>query len=239
MKVIFLIIVLIPWTAFAQQSAFVSGYITDADTGEPLVAANIGLSGTQKGTSSGNRGFYSIHHIKPGTYTLVASYIGYKSWEKRITLSSGQHLRIDIQLEAESHQLKALIVTAESQKILKSNMGSEQIQATFIKKVPAVFTADVFRSLQLLSGVKAASEISSGLYIRGGSPDQTLILLDGTTVYNPTHFFGFFSTFNPDAIQDIRLYKGAYPATYGGRLGSCWLFTAKMEIGMNLPGQLR
>src|SRR5699024_2545186 len=88
------------------------------------------------------------------------------------------------------------------------------------KQVPGLFQADVFRSLQMLPGIKAASDISSGLYIRGGSPDQTLILLDHTTVYNPSHFFGFFSTFNPDAIKDIQLYKGGYPAKYGGRLGS-------------------
>ncbi|MEP5049483.1 MAG: TonB-dependent receptor plug domain-containing protein, partial [Balneola sp.] len=88
------------------------------------------------------------------------------------------------------------------------------------KSLPKVFEADVFRSIQLLPGVKAASDFSSGLYIRGGSPDQTLILLDRNTVYNPSHFFGFFSTFNPDAIKDVRLYKGGYPAEYGGRLGS-------------------
>ena len=100
------------------------------------------------------------------------------------------------------------------------NIGTAQVQTELIKALPSVFEADVFRSVQLLPGVKAASDFSSGLYIRGGSPDQTLILLDRTTVYNPSHFFGFFSTFNPDAIKDVRLYKGGYPAEYGGRLGS-------------------
>ena len=98
------------------------------------------------------------------------------------------------------------------------NIGVVQMKIETIKQLPAILEPDVFRSLQLLPGVKAASDYSSGLYIRGGDPGQTLVLLDRTTVYNPTHVFGFFSTFNPDAIKDVRLYKGGFPASYGGRL---------------------
>jgi hypothetical protein len=100
------------------------------------------------------------------------------------------------------------------------NIGRAEISTQLIRETPSVIEPDVFRSVQLLPGVKAASDFSSGLYVRGGSPDQTLILLDETTVYNPTHFFGFFSTFNPDAVKDVKLYKGGYPAEFGGRLGS-------------------
>jgi hypothetical protein len=99
-------------------------------------------------------------------------------------------------------------------------IGVTRLTTETIRELPTVLEPDVFRSLQFLPGVKSASDFSSGLYIRGGGPDQTLILLDRNTVYNPTHFFGFFSTFNPDAIRDVRLYKGNYPAEYGGRLGS-------------------
>src|SRR5699024_4344988 len=165
-------------------------------------------------------GFYSITQIKPGTYTLVATFVGYQSYRKEITLSPGQDLRLDIDLTPSGLQLETIVVQSEADEQEKIDIGVSTLQTELIKKVPAVFEADVFRSLQLLPGVKASSDFSSGLYIRGGSPDQTLILLDKTTVYNPTHFFGFFSTFNPDAIKDIQLYKGGYPAKYGGRLGS-------------------
>lgn len=206
--------------AFAQESASVSGYITDAETGETLISANIALEGTKKGTSSNTSGYYTITNIDSGNYTLVTSYIGYQQFSRKITLAEGENLRLDIQLKPEGYQLEEVIVESEAEKKEQKNIGVTQVQTELIKKVPSVFQADVFRSIQLLPGVKASSDFSSGLYIRGGSPDQTLILLDRTTVYNPTHFFGFFSTFNPDAVKDIRLYKGGYPAKYGGRLGS-------------------
>jgi len=218
-RVIFFIFAL-ACNAFAQESASVSGYITDAETGETLISANIALEGTRKGTSSNTSGYYSITNIPPGDYTLVTSYIGYRQFSQEITLEEGENLRLDIQLQPEGYQLEELIVESEAEKREQKNIGVAQVQTELIKKVPSVFQADVFRSIQLLPGVKASSDFSSGLYIRGGSPDQTLILLDRTTVYNPTHFFGFFSTFNPDAVKDIRLYKGGYPAKYGGRLGS-------------------
>ncbi|RMH52414.1 MAG: TonB-dependent receptor, partial [Bacteroidetes bacterium] len=113
-----------------------------------------------------------------------------------------------------------VVVEAERDEAETRAIGVAQISTETVKRLPTVLEPDVFRSLQLLPGVKAASDFSSGLYIRGGGPDQTLILLDRTAVYNPSHFFGFFSTFNPDAIKDVRLYKGGYPAEYGGRLGS-------------------
>jgi hypothetical protein len=137
-----------------------------------------------------------------------------------VTLTGGQTLRLDIELIPEGIQLETLVVESQAEREEQRNIGRAQVSTQLIKDVPSVLEPDVFRSVQLLPGVKAASDFSSGLYIRGGSPDQTLILLDETTVYNPTHFFGFFSTFNPDAVKDIRLYKGGYPAQFGGRLGS-------------------
>lgn len=217
---IFFLLFLLPLLCYGQGSASVSGYIEDAETGETLISANIALEGTRKGTSSNTSGYYTITNIPEGTYTLVTSYIGYQQFSQQITLTEGENLRLDIRLKPEGYQLEELIVESEAEKKEQKNIGVAQIQTELIKKVPSVFQADVFRSIQLLPGVKAASDFSSGLYIRGGSPDQTLILLDRTTVYNPTHFFGFFSTFNPDAVKDVRLYKGGYPAKYGGRLGS-------------------
>jgi hypothetical protein len=225
----FIVLLFIPGVVFAQQSASISGTIKDARTGQILAGANIGLANTPKGASADSTGHFSIPHIKAGKYILVASYVGYRTYKKKIELSPGQHLQVNILLKTTSYRLGKLLVTskAKNKKQVQNKLGVEQVPAAFIKKVPAVFAADVFRSLQLLPGVKAIAEVSSGLYIRGGSPDQTLILLNGATVYNPTHFFGFFSVFNPDAVKDVRLYKGAYPAKYGSRLGSVLTINTK------------
>ena len=155
------------------------------------------------------------------TYTIVCSYIGYQDQQIAVTLASGEARRLDIELVPSDVFINEVVVTAEQELEEEiRQIGVAQIKTDVIKKLPTLLEPDVFRSLQLLPGVKAASDYSSGLYIRGGSPDQTLILLDRTTVYNPSHFFGLFSNFNPDAIKDVRLYKGGYPAAYGGRLGS-------------------
>ncbi|MDZ7808263.1 MAG: TonB-dependent receptor [Gracilimonas sp.] len=204
----------------AQQKASVSGYVTDSETGETLISANIGFQGTRLGAATNTLGYYTIPNIAPGTYNLVGSYLGYRSYSQEIILEPGENLRLDIDLIPESIELEEIEVRSQAELEEQKNIGTAQVNTELIKELPSVFEADVFRSVQLLPGVKAASDFSSGLYIRGGSPDQTLILLDRTTVYNPSHFFGFFSTFNPDAIKDVRLYKGGYPAEYGGRLGS-------------------
>jgi len=205
----------------AQSSqASVSGFISDAASGETLLAANVALLEINRGTTSNTLGYYSITNITPGRYTLAVSYIGYEVFRMPINLDSGQNLRLDIELEAEIISGEEIVVESTREQEELKNIGRAQITTQTIKELPAIFEADVFRSIQYLPGVKAASDFSSGLYIRGGSPDQTLILLDRTTVYNPSHFFGFFSTFNPDAIKDVRLYKGGYPPEYGGRLGS-------------------
>lgn len=211
---------LYPSGIIAQDTASLNGYITDSRTGETLLSANVALMEINRGTSTNTSGYYSIPNISPGTYTLAASYIGYRRYERKITLEPGQTLRLDIELIREGVELDAVVVESEAEREEQKNIGRAQVSTQLVKKVPSVLEPDVFRSVQLLPGVKAASDFSSGLYIRGGSPDQTLILLDETTVYNPTHFFGFFSTFNPDAVKDIRLYKGGYPAEFGGRLGS-------------------
>ena len=206
---------------YAQSSqASVSGFISDSATGETLLAANVALLEINRGTTSNTLGYYSITNITPGRYSLAVSYIGYEVFRMPIILDSGQNLRLDIELKAEIISGEEIVVESTREREELKNIGRAQITTQTIKELPAIFEADVFRSIQYLPGVKAASDFSSGLYIRGGSPDQTLILLDRTTVYNPSHFFGFFSTFNPDAIKDVRLYKGGYPPQYGGRLGS-------------------
>lgn len=215
-----LFVVLFHSSINAQNLASVNGYVKDSETGETLISANVAFLENNRGASTNTLGYFTITNVQPGTYTLAASYIGYKLFQQEITLTAGENLRIDIELDPESLVGEEIIVESQAEKEELKSIGTAQVTTDLIKSLPSVFEADVFRSIQLLPGVKSASDFSSGLYIRGGSPDQTLILLDRTTVYNPSHFFGFFSTFNPDAIKDVRLYKGGYPAEYGGRLGS-------------------
>ena len=217
---IFTLLLCIPNLVSAQSGASVNGYITDQQTGETLISANIAILELNRGTSTNTSGYFSITNINPGTYTIVASYIGYRQYEQVIELSEGETKRLNIEMVPQGLELETLVVESEFEREERRNIGTTQMSTQLIKNLPPVLEPDVFRSVQLLPGVKAASDFSSGLYVRGGSPDQTLILLDETTVYNPSHFFGFFSTFNPDAVKDVRLYKGGYPAEFGGRLGS-------------------
>lgn len=207
--------------AHAQTTVTLSGYVTDVTSGETLLLANVRIIETRMGAATNNSGYYTLAGIPPGAYRVAYSYIGYRPEIVDIELRAGEQRRLDVELYPEGVLIDEITVTAEAdleEEIRR--VGVMQLQTDLIRRLPSVLQPDVFRSLQLLPGVKAASDYSSGLYIRGGSPDQTLILMDRTTVYNPSHFFGFFSTFNPDAIKDVRLYKGGYPAKYGGRLGS-------------------
>jgi len=205
----------------AAQDASIRGYVRDAATGETLLQANVVINGTTRGTATNNAGYYILRDLSPGTYTIVVSYVGYQTRSDTVTLAPDEERRLDVTLTPQDFQTDEVVVTGESDdEEIERQIGTDRLQTAAITQLPSVLQPDVFRSLSLLPGVTTASDYSSNLYIRGGGPDQTLVLLDGTTVYNPTHFFGFFSTFNPDAIKDVQLYKGAYPSEYGGRLGS-------------------
>lgn len=207
--------------AYAQEGASLNGFVKDATSGETLLFANVVLWNTSTGTATNNTGYYTMTGLTPGTYEVVCTYIGFREFRMEVTLAADENRRLDINMIPDNVVLEGVEVTAEAELEEEvRNIGVTQLDIQSVQRLPTILEPDVFRSLQLLPGVKAASDYSSGLYIRGGSPDQTLILLDRTTVYNPSHFFGFFSTFNPDAIKDVRLYKGAYPAEFGGRLGS-------------------
>jgi outer membrane cobalamin receptor len=207
--------------AAAQESASLRGYVRDATTGETLLQANVVIEGTTRGTATNNAGYYTLRGLEPGTYTVGFSYVGFQNHTEEVTLEAGEERRLDVELAPADLEADEVVVTGTSEdEEIEQTIGTDRLQTAAIKELPSVLEPDVFRSLSLLPGVTTASDYSSNLYVRGGGPDQTLVLLDGTTVYNPTHFFGFFSTFNPDAIKDVQLYKGAYPAEYGGRLGS-------------------
>lgn len=206
--------------AWGQESASIRGEVRDAMTGVPLPLANVTLAETERGASTDSTGYFELSELASGTYTLVVSYIGYQEHRERIEVESGEAQRVDVALQPTGVIIDEVTVTGEQEGETARSLGVTEMTPEQIQEMPTVLEPDVFRSLQLLPGVKAASDFSSGLYIRGGSPDQTLILLDRAPVYNPTHIFGFFSAFNPQAIGDVRLYKGGFPAEYGGRLGS-------------------
>ena len=198
-----------------------SGFVTDADNGESLPLASIVLAQVQLGAASNSSGYYAVKEVPAGTYEVVISYIGYKSWRDTLAFSD-QDVRLDVALQVESVDLEEIVIQAERREELEQATQSSFIalQVEPLQQMPAVGEADLLRSLQLLPGIQSASDVSSGLYVRGGGPDQTAILLDRIPLYNPSHMFGFFSTFNPDAIKDVQLYKGAYPAAYGRTLGA-------------------
>jgi hypothetical protein len=205
--------------ATIADNATINGYVRDKETGETLVGATVMLDGTGVGTITNKSGYYSLSDITPGSYTLVYSFLGFERLEMQINLKKKESRRIDVELGPEAVRLDEVVVEGDrlddKRQITVSRIN---IPIRQINKLRIGGEADVFRSLQYLPGVLSSSQISSGLYIRGGSPDQTLVLLDGSTVYNPTHLFGFFSTFNPDAIKDVDLIKGGFPAEYGGRM---------------------
>lgn len=213
-----LCVVLIPITA---QAATLSGFVTDQSNGESLPFANIALKGTPLGAVSNDNGYYAINNIPAGTYTMVVTYIGYATYRDSLTLQATENRRFDFSLAPKTLQAEVTIIEADRYREERLAQPSFLfLKAVTLKDLPALGEADLLRSLQLLPGIQAASDISSGLYVRGGGPDQTKIMLDQIPLYNPSHAFGFFSTFNPDAIKDLSLYKSAYPAKYGGNLGA-------------------
>ena len=207
----------------------VSGHISDAENGENLIGATVFVKELGVGTASNDYGFYSIS-LAPGDYTLVFRYIGYRDLEKKIKLERNE--RIEVELSPKPETLDEIKVTGEQKddNLTQVDMGIEKLQTKTIKSIPALLgEVDLIKAIQLLPGVQSTSEGGSGFSVRGGSPDQNLILLDEATVYNASHLMGFFSVFNNDAIKDLKLYKGDIPAQYGGRLSS--LLDVRMKDG--------
>lgn len=207
----------------------VSGHIKDAQNGETLIGATLFVPECGVGTISNEYGFYSIS-LLPGTYTLSYSFIGYETIEKRIDLTENNVL--EIELSPETKNIEEVLVTADKKdkNITRVEMGVEKLQPKVIKSIPALMgEVDLLKAIQMLPGVQSTSEGGSGFSVRGGTPDQNLILLDEATVYNASHLMGFFSVFNNDAVNDLKLYKGDVPAQYGGRLAS--LLDVRMKDG--------
>lgn len=202
-----------------SQKYTISGYIKDNSSGEELIGANIYVKELSNGTISNQYGYYSIT-LPKGTYTLQVSFIGFQDYTKNINLN--KNIKLNINVSSKAIQTKEVVISTERGKNIESTqMGAVKLPVEKIKSLPAFMgEVDILKTIQLLPGVQSGGEGNTGFYVRGGGPDQNLILLDEATVYNASHLFGFFSVFNADAVKDINLIKGGMPANYGGRLSS-------------------
>lgn len=204
----------------AQQRKVISGFIKEKKGKELLIGASVAIPKYKTGTVTNQYGFFSLS-LPVDTFELVVSYVGYAPKAFRIDLK--EDIELNVELE-EAQALKEVVVTADKKTAMLSEatrMSVIEIPVQQIKDIPALFgEKDVLKVIQLLPGVQKPSEGSSGIYVRGGGPDQNLIILDDATVYNAFHLFGFFSLFNGDALKSVELTKGGFPARYGGRLSS-------------------
>ncbi|WP_188493893.1 TonB-dependent receptor [Flavobacterium palustre] len=214
------VLLLISMTAFAQQKFTLSGIITDAKNNETLIGVNLYFPDLKIGTTTNEYGFYSIS-VPQGNQNLIISYLGYQNIQQSISLTKNS--KMNWALTENGEMLNEVIIsTNQGQTNTRTpEMSVNKLSMATIKKMPVVLgEVDVIKSILLLPGVTNAGEGASGFNVRGGGADQNLILLDEATIYNSSHVFGFFSVFNPDAIKDLKLYKGGIPARFGGRASS-------------------
>jgi len=213
------------------KSATISGFVRDAKNGETLTGAVIYPEEIPTvGIATNSYGYFSLT-LPVGKYSLIVRFLGYKT--KTIPLDLKENTQMSFDMEEESVALKEITITGEknNNNVVQSELISK-INVREIQNIPVILgEKDILKTIQLLPGVTPAGEGNAGFFVRGGGVDQNLILLDEAPVYNPSHLLGFFSTFNSDAIKDITLYKGGFPAEYGGRLSS--VVDIKMNEGNN------
>ena len=207
----------------------ITGIIKDKKTGETLPYASVTIKGTKKGSMANTNGLFTIFNVSNDTCVMVASYIGYKS--KEILLTSKQLTsRLIVELEAVTVEMRSVTIEAETEDIM--SMSSTQASTITMSPqqlamLPNVGDKDIMRAFQLMPGVSGSNENSSGLYVRGGTPDQNLIVYDGFTVYHVDHLYGFFSAFNANAVKDVQLHKSGFESKFGERLSSVTEITGK------------
>ncbi|SDS85973.1 Outer membrane receptor proteins, mostly Fe transport [Gillisia sp. Hel1_33_143] len=221
MRTLLSILLILGFTiSYAQETFTVNGVIKDASNNETLYGVNVLVANSNSGVVTNEYGFYSIK-LPKGEHTLIISYLGFQ--EQTTTIELSKNTSLNFSLNETSEYLEEVVITEDIEKlnIRKPEMSVNKLDISTIQKLPVVFgEVDVIKSLLLLPGVSNAGEGSSGFNVRGGAVDQNLILLDEATIYNSSHLFGLFSVFNPDAIKNLKLYKGGIPAKYGGRVSS-------------------
>lgn len=216
---IFLFLLLTNAFTLLSQKYTISGYVGDKRSQEKLIGAVVYDAKTKAAVTTNAYGFFSLT-LKSDSIRLVISYIGFAAQSRVFFLDKDMSMNVDL---TPNNELKTVEVVADQSERIeeRTQMSTINIPIEQIKRVPALLgEVDVLKVLQLMPGVKSGGEGTSGLYVRGGGPDQNLILLDGAPIYNASHLFGFFSTFNADAIKNVELIKGGFPARYGGRLSS-------------------
>ena len=206
----------------SQENNFqVYGFITDSTSGEALIGANVFIRETGQGMATDNNGYYVLSGIAFDQAELVVSYVGYQQYYQKLDFASSSSQKLDVSLKPETIELMQVDVTAEEiERLNRIEPSRVNLSPRILKAQPSLAEPDIFRTIQSLPGVLTTSEFSTGLVIRGGNTDQNLILLDGITVYNPSHLGGLFSNFIVDAVKDAELIKGGYNAEYGGRLSA-------------------
>lgn len=218
LKILFLL--LFPVIALSAQEVSISGYIKDNASGEALIGATVYIPELNKATASNSYGFYSLT-IPPGNYRVQVSFVGYQTLSD--TLMANKNHSLSFSLNEISEQIDEVVVKGEAANanVQRIEMGMAKLPVKTIQKLPAFMgEVDIIRTIQLLPGIQSGGEASSGLYVRGGGPDENLMLLDEAPVYNASHLMGFFSVFNSNAIKDIQVYKSGIPAEYGGKASS-------------------
>jgi outer membrane receptor for ferrienterochelin and colicin len=230
MRILFLLCLIFLSNLLGAQTHTISGFVQAKSSGEKLIGANVYDKSTYTGVSTNVYGFYSLT-LPEGDVSIEASFVGFHKLPLSFKLSKDTTIIFKMGGSNELNEVE--IVASQAEKIQEaSQMSAMTIPIQTIEKIPMLLgEADVMKALQLLPGVQSGSEGSSGLYVRGGGPDQNLILLDGVPVYNASHLFGFFSVFNPDALNHVELIKGGFPAHYGGRLSS--VIDIRMKEGNN------
>ncbi|MGV8134678.1 MAG: carboxypeptidase-like regulatory domain-containing protein [Mangrovibacterium sp.] len=228
--VFFLILCCLLLKTFSQNYT-INGHIKDADNGETLPGTTCYIPGIQRGISSDEDGFYSLT-LPRGIYQIHFSFIGYKTQVIRLSLKKDQTL--NVLMSQDNRQIDNIMVTANKKKRTVDNpeMSTENISVNLIKKLPSFMgEVDLLKAITLLPGIQSGGEGNSGLYVRGGGPDENLMIFDDAPVYNPSHLLGFFSVFNSDAVKDMEVYKGGIPSRHGGRASS--VIDIRMKDGNN------
>jgi len=227
-----LLLLLFTGSLLAQKRFVISGTIEDKVSGEKLIGATVRIKElTKSGTITNNYGFYSVS-LPPGNFTLVYSFVGYNTIEKKVATTGDQVIDVRLDTQNELNEIVIKSNKPNNDNVASPQMGEDKLNMAQANNVPVLLgEKDILKTITLLPGIESAGEGNTGYYVRGGASDQNLILLDEATVYNASHFFGFFSTFNSDAIKDVSIFKGGMPAEYGGRLSS--VLDVKMLDGNN------
>jgi hypothetical protein len=211
-----------------SQGTDIRGIVSDSLTSQRIPFANVVIIGTTRGAATNNAGFFLIPKVPPGEYQIAASVIGYRRKVLSVSVRPGRAIDVNFQVASMPVEKEEVLVTAARRReVTEINTSIHVLEPRELKLAPAIVQQDVFHSLKMLPGIVSTSDVSSRFYVRGGAGDQNLVLIDGMKIFNPFHALGVFSLFDPDILQNVEMYTGAFPAGYGGRLSSVVNMTSR------------